>query len=477
MWKSEVLFSFFLLSPFFILLFKVGALSSVSFEEVGSALKVTVLQSFASAAVSFIFGLWGALGFRSVRSLKKRQALEILALLPTLLPSLFVVLSFVNGTSFYGLWAIVAVHSLMNIGLVSVLIFHLIESQLGGWATRAYLEGSSQWYFFRKVVLTYLYKDFLLIFMAVFAFCFTSFTVPLLLGGVEFLTLETLIYEKIKISGLWGEAMTLSLIESFFLIFFLIFVKTKFSFPETGSRFSAPFLKMRSGVFLILGISLLVLLSNPITLIEGFGKVGGIPLRGSVLWTLLIGLLVGGASFLLLSFMSFLSWRQGVRETFFQKFLYIYIAPSAAILGFSGLLMAQGGSFFFLILALSLSFFPPLYRLKADSVLNTLEPQVSMAHLLGASEFFIFRSLIWPQTLKPFCFLAGLAAFWACGDFALSTILLETQTPLSLLVENLLSRYRLEEAMVISWIMLLVGLFCFFCWRTLGHVFGQRSLS
>ena len=285
MWTSEVLFSFFLLSPFFILLFKVGAISSVSFEEVSSALKVTVLQSFASAAVSFIFGLWGALGFRSVRSLKKRQALEILALLPTLLPSLFVVLSFVNGTSFYGLWAIVAVHSLMNIGLVSVLIFHLIESQLGGWTTRAYLEGSSQWYFFRKVVLTYLYKDFLLIFMAVFAFCFTSFTVPLLLGGVEFLTLETLIYEKIKISGLWGEAMTLSLIESFFLVFFLIFIKTKFSFQETGSRFSAPFLKMKSGIFLILGISLLVLLSNPITLIEGFGKVGGIPLRGSVLWT------------------------------------------------------------------------------------------------------------------------------------------------------------------------------------------------
>ena len=138
------------------------------------------------------------------------------------------------------------------------------------------------------------------------------------------------------------------------------------------------------------------------------------------------------------------------------------------------MLLYRGGSIIALILALSFSFLPQLYRLGGKSTLNDLQREVSLSYMLQASRFFTFRKVIFPKTANTFGFLAGLASFWAAGDFGLSAILLETKTPLSLLAQNFLKTYRLEEATCISWLMVILGFLLFLFWRLLGYVFSER---
>ncbi len=471
-----LIFSFFI-SPFIILFLKIGSLSSLSFGELFFAIKHTTLQAFLSSLLSLCVGFCGALSLLSLKSTQKKRVFEVLIFIPAFLPSLFVVLSFMNFSSSEGLWPVIITHTLMNAGFVSVVIFRLIERKMSFWLSRAYLEKSSPFIFCKKIILPYLKKDFFLIFISIFAFCFTSFTVPFLLGGLDFLTIETLIYEKIKIEGLWAEGLSLALFESFFLAFFFFFIREgDYSQITINRGNSPPFFKTYSGLLVLLIFLFFVLIFNLPRFFIGFKRISFDLLIDPLVVSFFIAFFVGAFCFFMLCLISFcfhsLFYK---RNQFFKKFLSLYMAPSTAILGFSYLLLYSGGSIMALILALSLSFLPQLYRLGGKSTLNDLQKEVSLSYMLQASRFFTFRKVIFPKTSNTFGFLAGLASFWAAGDFGLSAILLETKTPLSLLAQSFLKTYRLEEATCVSWLMMILGFFVFLFWRFLGYVFSERS--
>jgi hypothetical protein len=80
-----------------------------------------------------------------------------------------------------------------------------------------------------------------------------------------------------------------------------------------------------------------------------------------------------------------------------------------------------------------------------------------------------------PQMWAKFTFLAGIAAFWASGDFALSTIISGRELTLAMNAKTLLGGYRLELASVVVLLSLLIGVFTYFVFVGLGHVSHSKS--
>ena len=73
----------------------------------------------------------------------------------------------------------------------------------------------------------------------------------------------------------------------------------------------------------------------------------------------------------------------------------------------------------------------------------------------------------------PACRLAGIASFWAVGDFALGKLLLPQDVTLSLLIESLLSSYRLNAAMALMSLLLVLGICCYLFFWSLQFVYSK----
>jgi thiamine transport system permease protein len=145
-----------------------------------------------------------------------------------------------------------------------------------------------------------------------------------------------------------------------------------------------------------------------------------------------------------------------------DRFLNGYLAPSPAVTGFALLLVPLEGDvaeFFKLTAALTLISFPLLYRWLAHSALTLVRGQVQVARALGADWRLILFEIVWPQAAPQLLRASGLAALWACGDFAVSGIVggggLRT---LPLLMQDLLGHYRIEAAQLLMLPLLATGL-------------------
>ncbi|MBK9041267.1 MAG: hypothetical protein IPL83_19295 [Bdellovibrionales bacterium] len=71
--------------------------------ELLESLSFTMIQAFLSSLFAMILGSVGALGLISFSKGKLRSVSEVFALLPSLLPPLFVILPFLNIASFFTL--------------------------------------------------------------------------------------------------------------------------------------------------------------------------------------------------------------------------------------------------------------------------------------------------------------------------------------------------------------------------------------
>lgn len=148
-------------------------------------------------------------------------------------------------------------------------------------------------------------------------------------------------------------------------------------------------------------------------------------------------------------------------------FLNGYLAPSPVITGFAMLFVPgrdSAASFLKLVVALSLISLPLIYRWVVHATLSGLYQQMTVARLMGASWWVILLEIIWPQAASTILNACGVAAIWASGDFALSAILLGTNTTLPMMIDGLIGGYRLEIAQVLLLPLALVsgGLYMFF---------------
>ena len=471
------------LFPVFMFVFKISMLRFPISSDWFNVLLFTLLQASLSALFSIFFGIFGALGLCAFSHYKYKWFLELFCILPALLPPLVSVLAWVNfSENFFhfpfSFSFVLVVHVLMNVGLVSVFFSRLFYSQTGNLSTWAFLHNISRFEFLRKILFFEFRKDVVLIFLLIFSFCFTSFSVPLLVGGVSGQTLEVFIAEKLKDPMTWPEAMTLFIIETFFI--FLFFTLLYGRMEKKGQLVQG-----QHQLYLLPALSFLVLPVLPSILVFfGLGDVfysdkvwqDFLLIKETVFsyWvsTLFVGMGTGVCILFLLSLVAFC-----LRDLFLRQFLVAYASSSAAFMGFSFLLIGSDGSMMVLLkwsLGLGLLFLPALYRLMGESIISRLKNQVQLMDLMGAGRFLSFK-VIWPQCASTFFFLSGVGAFWACGDFAYSSIVAGGQGHLALLIQDLFASYRFELATVLTWLLILSAVVCFSLFTGVAFVLYKKS--
>jgi thiamine transport system permease protein len=473
----------FLFLAFHFTLLDARAFSSGAIGEFFWAFKNSFLQAFFSALFSVALGVWvsfGLISFSKGFRRHYRSALEVLCLLPNFLPPLFTLLSLLNLIDPFpmGLTGITVVHTMMNFGLVAVMLAHTVEKKIGSLAELAYVEGASKSLFFRKAFWPLLKRDLFLLFLFVFVVCFGSFAVPLIVGGGRGTTIEVLIYEKIRLSNNWSQAVLLALLQSAF-----IFLVSLLAIGERGIQtertFNLAVLRRPSGIFILVVLMSMAFLGYIQGIIDGIHQLSAFyelqsPLIWNFLGTLLLGLSVGALSLASLFAVAY-CWP----KPWFAKFLRGYMAPSTALCCFAFLMFGSNESYWPFIkipLAFNLLCIGSFYRMGWEGVLNSLETQVAVAGTLGAKPSQIFRKVLLPQISSRAALIAGVAAVWACGDFAVSRILADRDISLAMMTETLMSSYRLGLASVLSLSLIVCGAICFFMMIGVGHVLSRKPL-
>ncbi|HWU41966.1 MAG TPA: ABC transporter permease subunit, partial [Bdellovibrio sp.] len=289
----------FLLFPFLFLLTQFRLQGFSEWSELRWAFKNSFLQAFFSALMSLFFGVWAALGLLSFSQNSRRRywrmILEVLCLLPNFLPPIFILLATLNVVDPFpmGVTGIVLIHTLMNFGLVAVLLSGIIENKIGGVIELAYVEGASRFQFLTRGFFPMIKKDLWLLGLFVFVICFGSFSVPLIVGGGKGTTIEVLIYEKIRLSNDWGGAVVLAILQSVF-IFSLSLIASRGRGMHRSRLANLSLIRVPTGIIVIVLISLLYLLGYMQGLVAGFGMISTFyELQSALFWNFLGSLLIG----------------------------------------------------------------------------------------------------------------------------------------------------------------------------------------
>lgn len=435
----------------------------------------TFLQAFLSASLAMTIGFLGALGLLRFQN---KSPLEIWLLLPSFFPSLFVIFGLLTLFSLfpypfpYGLAGIVIAHSVMYSGLASVVLARAIQESCGLQPALAKLFGHFQPAICWHILLPNIKRDLFTAFLTLFCICWSSFSIPLVLGGGKWATVEIAIYEGLRFEGQFASVAILSLYQVLFLLLFISFIPTSrekkptYDWQSIGFKgFVLPSILITFGLLWVCVMDLWDSMDVLISLVFEkhllFKALGG---------TLAIGFLTGYMALLFLKGLAYVgpSW-------FLDRFYLLFIIPSTAVVGFSLLLFSyilkwELRSFLEPVLlsayGLSLLFLGGIYRWKWSGEILRLSSQRQLAKLMGHSHWSIFSHIVWPQSKLLAFHLAGLVAFWSAGDFALSLMIFkDSGASLGLLLNDLLIRYEFKGA---SWpllLMLLSGVLIWLCFH------------
>ncbi|MCB0368072.1 MAG: ABC transporter permease subunit, partial [Bdellovibrionales bacterium] len=152
-------------------------------------------------------------------------------------------------------------------------------------------------------------------------------------------------------------------------------------------------------------------------------------------------------------------------------------APSSALTAFAFILIGSNEGIMMYVkvmLALLLIYSSYAYRMGWSSVLHDLESEKEKALSLGANEWLVFKKITLPLVIQKSFFIAGLCAFWASGEFAISKIIGQRDFTLAMITETFVSQYRLGFASILTLFLLLVGIGIFYLFIGAGHVLSEK---
>jgi thiamine transport system permease protein len=472
-----------MVSPYLLLLSDLSFRLQLNTVDFFWALQNTIGQAVGSGLLTLLMGIPGGLGLLWLqRKLSNRSygIFEKFLMLPNILPSLFVVVACLGllDPFPYGKSGIILIHTVMNVGLISVLFAALCRQKLENLGALALVEGASRWQFFRTGVLGYLGPDLFYLFLFVFSMALVSLNVPLLVGGSTGTTLEVLIFENLVIENNWSEALNLSFIQM--LLLAVVSLLNRPMEEAHLARDRAALLRMVEApwglVFPV--VALLMVLGPPLwSLPNGFRQLTALnfdfmQLLGPSFFSLALAMATGG--FLVLLMMGACLGYQLPR---WRRFVLAYLTPGSILMGFAFFILRRWLTISIaveVVIGLGLVFFPALLRLSLGATLQSLRGQMEVAQVLGASPFLIFQKVVAPQVMKPIATLGGIGSMWACGDFALSKVLSAEDFHLALIVKGLASHYRLDAAQTLMFGLYLLALICFLFWWRLGDVLSRK---
>ena len=474
------LLCFSLASPFVFFLIKLKSIPWLGDLKFFLIFLMTVFQASVSAFLSLLLAVLASRGLLSLSHKRYYFFVEALVLLPCLIPPLILVLSLVHWVELiaifpFGLTALIISQTLTYTGLCAIAITRILlkhSSSLSEWAL---IHKVPPLQFFRVLIKTVLLKDIKILFILVFTSAFTSLSLPLLAGGSSFFSLEFFIYENLKNPSLWSQAFALILFQSLF-IFFICWKAFSQSSSFDKSLSDKKIYLIPKKIFLLIPFSAVFLSIGGLFFISdtiAFTKLVSLSsfILSASLNSVILSLGVGCFTMLLLIALCF-SY-QNVKA---RKWIASFTPPGVSFMGLAFLLLPFYSQSFVLIkwiLGLTLLLFPWLYRFRGERALEKMSFQVETARILGAGWGLIFNEILWPNSRSVFFLCAGLASFWACGDFAYSLIVSSGHWNLSLIVYDLFSSYRLEEAILLSWLLLAISFFVFLFWMSFIFIFDK----
>lgn len=456
-----------------------------SFEIPQESLKAMYLASTQQALCSVLltavlggFCASGLLWMRRHVAPRWMSVVEYTNLLPSLLPSLFVIISTLSVVPQFpfGFWGVVILHALTMMGFTGVLLVRLLDDKLGQHSVVAASLGANGFFFFRKMF-ALVARDLFLLLSVLFFYFLTSISIPLIIGGTALTSVEKVIYDQVTIQHNWNMALQYFVLQALLLVPIFVFAqtyKTKGSVETQKLRLGSssigflvalvPSGILLTGLFLRLYPGL-----HALTLYPEFYRSLPVVLVGS----LLLGFLAGGFSTLFLVMWTILSLNISG-----QRLLRVLCVPSVTIVAFGFSLWSIEGvfGFFYTAFALALIFVPVLFRLGVYQNLVLLQTQIDSARQLGADTVFLFHRVVLPQIAHHIFLLSGLSAVWAMSDFAVSRLILERDWSLGLWIQSLVQQYRWDVAVAGCWLLILCGFIVFFFFWRVARVSRQKFM-
>ena len=360
--------------PFLIFLFKVRNFDLPEFSTISSCLSFTFTQAGLSVLASWAFAVPAALGLLSFFKKPIYSVLEWIYLTPLFLPPLVIAGGIINILEYFfkipfGLALLVLGHSLTYAGGMAVILARLLMTKTSCYCEWAVVHGAGRLRLILALLRFVLKRDLMLISLTIFCFCLTSFSLPLLLGGVQNKTLEVLIYEYLKTPQEWPIALGLLSIEILFIFILSFFILKPRSFLSPLKPL--PYIHVKPYVIagLIPVVFIFTGLFEGLFFIPEILKLKGF--FGNILSTLFLSLSVGIGVILFLVLISL-----GYSASYLKKFLMGYGTPSIVLTGFSFLIFAYDFVYFSWIFGLIILFLPALYRWAGDSFLSGLQKHV-----------------------------------------------------------------------------------------------------
>ncbi len=478
---SSIGFFFLLISiPYIILVSKIGQISLPETEELTWALENSVLQAFGSTLVALVLGFLMALGLGKLdQRLPKTSAslLSYAVLLPSLLPPIFILLVVLSSIQPMprGILGVSLVQGIMNAGLVAIIVKGKIQDRLLTLSEVSLVFGASFLQFWKAAVRA-IGRDLIAISFFVFVVSFSSFSIPMIIGGGRGTTLEILIYEKIRISGDWGQALGLSLAQSLILFLFAFLPRSRPT-GESSRATGNHLLFSTTGAVVALSYAGFFLFYIVLGWLTGWEKVAQVE-----------GLLTEVISLLPLSFVLSFTIGLGVLilllltallqpNLTLHRILIGFVAPSTALAGFAFLFLGSNQGqwvypkYCFCFVSLM---FTGLYRMGWDQDLLGLQKQIETAVVLGANRLQIFLEISLPQLAGRAAQTASIASLWALGDFALARILIGRDVTIAMISETLMSSYRVEAGLAITSLIIAIGLAQYFIFQGVAYVCRRK---
>ena len=487
-----------------------GVKSSFDFSQIFRITAFTVSQAFFSSALACAVG-FAAAYFCARKNFRGRKFLMALSSVPLCVPAIIVALSFIiffgnNGilNSFlksllnqdeppvnfvFSMTGVIIIHGFYNFPLAMKTISQVWERLSEDEPNAALLLGASKFRIFKTITFPALLNSIAVSFLLIFLFCFFSFIIILLFGGLALTTLEVELYKAARTKLDMNLAAKIALTEiSAALILILIYsnlqkkmrvqnenlkgIREHTSIKGFGQKVFFSFTIFIIILFLIAPLFSIFLHStynvnytsifNKFFYFKAWKNIFLSRTFWTALWTSIkIGILTALVSLIASLFFAYITVFYNRRKIYAVP--YLPLAVSSVMLGFGWLLLKPNGTELILIFAQSSLAWPFAWTQIQTSLLRIPQNIINAAVLLSPDKKTAFFKVIVPLCKKGiFSALAFVFAISA-GDASLPIVLnIPRFNNLALLIFDYASSYRFVESSAVAVVLSLMTGFVFF---------------
>lgn len=475
----------------------------------GNVIKFTFFQATVSAIFTAMLGIPGAFLMNRTKLPKLfKSLLNAASMVPFVLPGITMAVGFlltfgnsgvinavlsrfgIQLSILYTFPAIIMGHVFYNFPLFMRIVGDSWSKIDGDILEAASIDGCDGWKKFVKVELPLIFPSILTSFLLSFVYCFTSFSVVLILGGIRYSTLEVSIYMYLRVLLDFDSALSLTILQILFISSVSLLTGI-FSSRTTSSAGKTVKERFPLWGYLYSFVAVVVVfLPLSMSIVGGFVSYGGgftlnnfrnlfssalryvlgvTPLF-TIIFTMALALFTAVLTLTIAFFSSYSSVRG--KQKFSSVVCFVPTAVSAATIAFGLVMLSRVASLpipFLLIVVYTLISLPIVHGMMENAWRNTPVEIEEAASLDGAGLFSMLFRIRFPMMRKEILGSLAFASAISIGEMTATIILSEPPfTTMSVLTYRLLSTRHLPEAQAMNSILAWIVLGLFFIVETAG---------